>query len=47
VLKGCNYPYFSLNGAKAFIKLKKDYIVGLGDTADFAIVSRHHNARDE
>jgi hypothetical protein len=38
VLKGCDDPYFSLNSAKAFIKLKKDYIAGLGDTADFAIV---------
>jgi DNA ligase 4 len=34
VLERCDNPYFSLNSAKA---LKKDYIVGLGDTADFAI----------
>jgi DNA ligase 4 len=47
VLKGCDDPYFSLNSAKAFIKLKKDYIVGLGDTADFAIVGGHREAKDE
>jgi DNA ligase-4 len=47
VLKGCDDPYFSLNSAKAFIKLKKDYIPGLGDTADFAIVGGHRDARDE
>jgi hypothetical protein len=37
VLKGCDDPYFLLNSAKAFIKLKKDYIADLGDTADFAM----------
>jgi DNA ligase 4 len=47
VLKGCDDPYFSLNSAKAFIKLKKDYIAGLGDTADFAIVGGHRDAKDE
>ncbi|KAH6995458.1 hypothetical protein BKA56DRAFT_650373 [Ilyonectria sp. MPI-CAGE-AT-0026] len=30
-----------------FIKLKKDYIPGLGDTADFAIIGGRRNARDE
>ena len=47
MLKKCDNPYFSLNSAKAFIKLKKDYIAGLGDTANFAIVGRHRDARDE
>jgi DNA ligase-4 len=47
VLKGCDDPYISLNSAKAFIKLKKDYIPGLGDTADFAIVGGHRDAKDE
>ncbi|KAH8800779.1 hypothetical protein F5884DRAFT_713747 [Xylogone sp. PMI_703] len=47
VLKGCDDPYFSFDGAKPFIKLKKDYIPGLGDTADFAIVGGRRNARDE
>ena len=46
VLKWCDDPYFSFNSAKAFIKLKKDYISGLGDTADFAIVGGcHDNSR--
>lgn len=44
VLKPCDEPYFrTKNHAKAkyssvWIKLKKDYIPGLGDTADFAII---------
>jgi DNA ligase-4 len=47
VLKGCDDPYFSFKGTKSFIKLKKDYIPGLGDTADFAIIGAHRDARDE
>jgi hypothetical protein len=47
VLKGCDDPYFSFNGTASFIKLKKDYIAGLGDTADFAIVGGRRDARDE
>ncbi|KAH7124509.1 hypothetical protein EDB81DRAFT_911299 [Dactylonectria macrodidyma] len=47
VLKGCDDLYFSFNGSRPFIKLKKDYIPGLGDTADFAIIGGRHNARDE
>jgi DNA ligase-4 len=47
VLKGCDDPYFSLNSTKAFIKLNKDYIAGLGDTADFAIVGGYRGAKDE
>ncbi|KAK7398585.1 hypothetical protein QQX98_012041 [Neonectria punicea] len=39
VLKGCDDPYFSFNGSRSFIKLKKDYIPGLGDTADFTVNS--------
>lgn len=44
ILKPCDEPYFrTKNHAKAkyssvWIKLKKDYIPGLGDTADFAII---------
>jgi hypothetical protein len=38
VLKGCDNPYFSFHRTKPFIKLKKDHVAGLGDTADFAIV---------
>ncbi|KAH8800850.1 hypothetical protein F5884DRAFT_838055 [Xylogone sp. PMI_703] len=47
VLKGCDDPYFSFKRAKPFIKLKKDYISGLGDAADFAIVGGRRDARDE
>jgi DNA ligase-4 len=47
VLKGCIDPYFSFKSADSFIKLKKDYIPGLGDTADFAIVGGRRNAKDE
>lgn len=46
VLKGCDDPYFSLDGIW-FIKLKKDYIAGLGDTADLAIVGGRRDAIDE
>jgi DNA ligase 4 len=47
VLKGYDDPYFSLNGSKVIIKLKKDYIAGLGDTADFAIIGGRRDAKDE
>lgn len=47
VLKGCEDPYFSFDKNKAFIKLKKDYIPGLGDTADLIIVGGRRDARDE
>jgi hypothetical protein len=47
VLKRCGDSCFSLNSAKAFIELKKDCTAGLGDTADFAIVGRHRDAKDE
>jgi len=47
VLKGCSNPYFSFNKTKPLIKLKKDYIPGLRDTADFAIVRGRRDARDE
>ena len=36
-----------LLGTKSFIKLKKEYIPGLGDTADFAVVAGRHDAKDE
>ncbi len=44
VLKPCDEPYFSMMDSPqqhysgCWIKLKKDYIQGLGDTADFAVV---------
>ncbi|KFA81692.1 hypothetical protein S40288_08085 [Stachybotrys chartarum IBT 40288] len=47
VLKGCDDPYFSFNQNESFIKLKKDYIPGLGDTADFVIIGGSRDAREE
>ncbi|KAL4944648.1 hypothetical protein BDV06DRAFT_220053 [Aspergillus oleicola] len=52
VLKGCEDPYFPIlvnPGASCegrWIKLKKDYIPGLGDTIDLALVGAAYNARD-
>ncbi|RMY95234.1 hypothetical protein D0864_05387 [Hortaea werneckii] len=50
VLKPCQLPYFSLSpsrsgGNSAYIKMKKDYMVGLGDDADFAVIGANHNAQ--
>jgi len=47
VLKDCDTPCFSFNGTKSFIKLKKNYIPGLRDTADLVVVNRRRNLRDE
>ncbi|GIK00770.1 hypothetical protein Aspvir_004799 [Aspergillus viridinutans] len=52
VLKGCEDPYFSVfpgseNGsAGRWIKLKKDYIPGLGDTVDLALIGAKYDSRD-
>ncbi|KAL6235535.1 hypothetical protein BDW75DRAFT_209308 [Aspergillus navahoensis] len=52
ILKGCEDPYFPIlvdPGASCegrWIKLKKDYIPGLGDTVDLALVGAAYNARD-
>ena len=47
VLKRSDQIYFSFNRTKSFIKLKKDYITGLGDTVDFIIVGGRRDVRDE
>jgi DNA ligase 4 len=47
VLKGCDDPYFSFHGTKLFIKLKKDHIAGLKNTANFTIIGGRRDARDE
>lgn len=52
VLKPSDEPYFNLgpqptgNYGSAWIKLKKDYIKGLGDTADFAVVGGGYDAAE-
>ncbi|KAK0940289.1 hypothetical protein LTR29_008188 [Friedmanniomyces endolithicus] len=50
ILKPCGVPYFSLDlGSseicRCYIKLKKDYIEGMGDEADFAVVGGSYNAQ--
>ncbi|KAI9758443.1 MAG: vacuolar protein sorting-associated protein 1 [Chaenotheca gracillima] len=50
VLKPTDQPYLNLESynqsvTKSWIKLKKDYIKGLGDTADFAVVGAGFDAR--
>ncbi len=52
VLKGCEDPYFPIlidpgdNCDGRWIKLKKDYIPGLGDTIDLALVGAAYNSHD-
>ncbi|KAL5340600.1 hypothetical protein BJX70DRAFT_101719 [Aspergillus crustosus] len=51
ILKGCEDPYFPIlidprdSCFGRWIKLKKDYIPGLGDTLDLALVGASYNAR--
>jgi len=52
ILKACDEPYFSMrpagvdNSSGQWIKLKKDYIPGLGDTVDLVLIGGHYNAAD-
>lgn len=52
VLKACDEPYFAIlssdtdDGFCRWIKLKKDYIPGLGDTADFALIGARYESKD-
>ncbi|KAK3639147.1 hypothetical protein LTR56_008738 [Elasticomyces elasticus] len=50
ILKPCGSPYFPLDTSPSeqrhfYIKLKKDYIEGMGDEADFAVVGASYNAQ--
>ncbi len=47
ILKNWDNLYFSFKKTKSFIKLKKDYISGLGDTTNFTIIRGYRDARDE
>lgn len=47
MLKGCDEPYFSVYEIRPFVKLMKDHIPGLRDTADLVIVSGRQDVRDE
>ena len=51
VLKPCGVPYLSASDLPSTfcpktIKLKKDYISGLGDEADFAVIGASYNAQE-
>ena len=46
MLKSYDGPYFLWYGSSIFIKLKKDYIPGLGDAVDFVIIGGRRYARD-
>ncbi|KAK5683182.1 hypothetical protein LTS10_004713 [Elasticomyces elasticus] len=50
ILKPCGSPYFPLDTSlyeqrRFYIKLKKDYVEGMGDEADFAVVGASYNAQ--
>lgn len=40
-------PYYSFSRNCRQLKLKNDYIAGLGDPTDLAIIGGHRDARDE
>lgn len=52
VLKACEEPYFPMysagvdNSFGRWIKLKKDYIPGLGDTVDLALIAASYDAQE-
>ncbi|KAJ5563050.1 hypothetical protein N7461_001811 [Penicillium sp. DV-2018c] len=52
ILKASDEPYFPIYCAGVdrmfgrWIKLKKDYIPGLGDTLDFALIGAYYNSQD-
>ncbi|PGG95696.1 DNA ligase (ATP) [Blastomyces parvus] len=51
ILKSSDEPYFNIGQQEDsslghWIKLKQDYIPGIGDTADFALIGARYNARE-
>ncbi|EEQ89404.1 DNA ligase (ATP) [Blastomyces dermatitidis ER-3] len=51
VLKSSEEPYFNIGQQEDsslghWIKMKKDYIPGIGDTADFALIGARYDARE-
>ncbi|MBA7494047.1 DNA ligase [subsurface metagenome] len=47
VLKGLEDPYYSWKQGVRGVKLKKDYIAGLGDSADLCIIGGHRDPKIE
>jgi DNA ligase 4 len=47
MLKDFDNFYFLFYGIKLFIKLKKDYIAGLKNTANFIIIGGCRDTRNE
>jgi DNA ligase-4 len=47
VLKGCDDPHILFHTSNRSIKLKKDYIAGLGDTVNLAIIGGYRDTKDE
>lgn len=51
ILKPCDMPYFDLESTTSnsrplrCIKVKKDYIAGMGDEADFAVIGASYNVQ--
>ena len=47
MLKGQDNPYYLFSGNNRFIKLRKDYIQGLGGTVNFTIIGSCYNLIDK
>jgi hypothetical protein len=47
MMKNYNKPYFSFNGIKLFIKLKKNHISDFGNTTDLIIINGRRDVKNE